>query len=140
MADADTVVEFSEDFVKAQRLRVPLWDRQGEKSTIALSEELAEYMLLSAWYAGALHEERLGHYAELRRLQGQWDHLEGWEMYRTGKTDSSRDEAKKLCDPDLWDELQARKWIIARLTEEIDRLNRDGEKAVSRTYTILTGT
>lgn len=138
--DADTIVEFSKDFVRAQALRVPLWDRKGEKSTMELSEELAEYMLLSAWYAGALHEERLTHYAELRRIEGRWDHLEGWEMYRTGKTDSSRDEAKRIADPELWDELQARRWIIARLSEEIDRLNRDAEKAVSRTFTILTGT
>lgn len=136
--DADAIVEFTEDFVNAQQLRVPLM--HPDKSAMMLSEELASYMLLSAWYAGALHEERLGHYAALRRDQGAWDHLEGWEMYRTGKTDSSRDEAKRMCDPDLWDRIQARKWIIARLSEEIDRLNRDGEKAVSRTYTILTGT
>lgn len=137
-ADVDAITAFSQDFINAQQLRVPLM--HPDKNAMALSEELASYMLLSAWYAGALHEERLGHYVGLREAQNRWDHLEGWEMYRTGKTDSSREEAKKVMDPELYDEIQARKWMISRLSEEIERLNRDGEKAVSRTYTILTGT
>lgn len=140
-ADIDAITAFSEDFVNAQQLRVPLMHPDsGPRATMALSEQLASYMLLSAWYAGALHEERLGHYVSLRDAQNRWDHLEGWEMYRQGKTDASREEAKKLMDPELYDEIQARKWMISRLSEEIERLNRDGEKAVSRTYTILTGT
>lgn len=140
MADVAAIVALSDDFKLAQQFRVPLWDRKGVKTTGQLAEELAEYMLLSAFYAGALHEERLGHYEELRGLQVRWEDLEGWEMFRTGKTDSSREEAKKICDPELYAEIAARKWIIARLSEEIERLNRDGEKTVSRTYTILTGT
>lgn len=140
MSDQEAGIELSEAFKTARALRVPLWSRAGDVSTADLAEELAEFMLLSAYYAGELADERLDHYITLRRLQGEWDHLEGWEMFRTGKTDSSRDEAKRVMRPELWDELATTKWIIARLSEEIDRLNRDAEKAVSRTYTMLTGT
>lgn len=140
MSDEPQDLELSENFTRASQLRVPLWDRAGEKSTMVLSEELAEYMLLSAWYAGALHEERLTLYQAHRKMQSEWDHLEGWETFQRGKTDSSREDAKRIIRPDLYDEIQQSKWMIARLSEEIDRLNRDAEKAVSRTYTILTGT
>lgn len=136
-----SVLELSKAFNLAKALRVPLWsDEDGPKPPLRLSGELGEYMLLSAFYAGELHEERLEIYAEQRAKQEEWDHLEGWEPFRNGKTDSSREEAKRLLRPELWDELQAAKWVVARLTDEIDRLNRDAEKAVSRAYTMLTGT
>ena len=126
----------------ASRLRVPVFDRLATPrySLSALAEELAEYMLLSAFAAGELHESRLDLRADLEEDLRRWEQLEGWEMYRQGKTDSSREEAKKQMEPELWARIASLKWLIAQLTDEMERLNRDGEKTVSRAYTILTGT
>lgn len=106
----------------------------------ALAEELAEYMLLSAFQAGELHEARLDLRADLEEDLRAWEQLEGWEAYRQGKTDSSREEAKKVMEPELWARIARLKWLINQLTDGMERLNRDAEKTVSRAYTILTGT
>lgn len=126
----------------ASQLRVPVFDRlkAPRYSMRDLSEEMAEYMLLSAHVAGDLHEERLGLRADLEDQLREWEQLGGWEIYRQGKTDSSREEAKKQHSPELWDAISRLKWVIQQLTDEIERLNRDAEKCVSRAYTILTGT
>lgn len=86
----------------ASRLRVPIFDRSQRYSMSALAEELAEYMLLSAFQAGELHESRLDLRADLEDDLRAWEQLEGWEAYRQGKTDSSREEAKKVMEPELW--------------------------------------
>jgi hypothetical protein len=126
----------------ASQLRVPVFDRKREPrySLRSLAEEMAEYMLLSAFQAGELHEARLGLRADLEELLREWEQLAGWEMYRSGKTDSSREEAKKQAEPELWANIAAVKWLINQRTDEMDRLNRDAETVVSRAYTILTGT
>lgn len=126
----------------ASQLRVPVFDRQARPrySMSALAEELAEYMLLSAFQAGELHEARLDLRADLESDLRTWEQLEGWESYRQGRTDSSREEAKKVMEPELWARIARLKWLINQLTDGMDRLNRDAEKVVSRAYTILTGT
>lgn len=133
-------MELSDAQKVAKDLRVPVWDRNGTEPIKVLVDQLAEFMLLSAYVAADLHSERLDDYLELRPKQLEWDHLEGWEMLRQGKTDSSREEAKRGLRPELHEEIDELKFRIARLTDEIERLNRDAEKAVSRAYTILTGT
>lgn len=142
MTPADELEEIRRKLRVASQLRVPVFNRlkQPRYSLRALSEELAEYMLLSSFQAGELHEARLGLRADLEELLRQWEQMEGWEMYRQGKTDSSREEAKKLAEPELWANISAVKWLINQLTDEMGRLNHDAEKVVSRAYTILTGT
>lgn len=130
----------SQTHLVAKALRVPVWDSKGEEPVRILIDALAEFMLLSAQVAGELHEERLDLKLKLHPKEFEWDTLEGWEMYRSGKTDSSREQAKRDANPDLYEEIRDLKFHIVLLTEEIDRLNRDAEKAVSRAYTILTGT
>lgn len=126
----------------ASRLRVPVFDRLAEPrySLRSLTEEMAEFMLLSAFQAGGLHELRIDVRCALEDAMREWEQLAGWEMMRQGKTDSSREEAKKQHSPELWDSIAALKRLVRALSEEIERLNRDAEKAVSRAYTILTGT
>lgn len=138
----DELAEVGRKLRVASQLRVPVFDRNATPrySLRSLSEELAEYMLLSAFQAGELHEARLGLRADLENDLREWEQLEGWEMYRQGKTDSSREEAKKQMEPELWARIAKLKWLIQQLTDEMERLNRDAEKTVSRAYTILTGT
>lgn len=142
MTPAAELEEIREKLRVASQLRVPVFDRKAQPrySLRALSEELAEYMLLSSFQAGELHEARLGLRADLEELLREWEQLEGWEMYRQGRTDSSREEAKKQAEPELWANISAVKWLVNQLTDEMDRLNHDAEKVVSRAYTILTGT
>lgn len=142
MTPAEELEAIREKLRVASQLRVPVFDRRAEPrySLRSLSEELAEYMLLSAFQAGELHEARLGLRADLEELLREWEQLEGWEWLRQGKTDSSREEAKKQHDPELWAKISAVRWLVNQLTDEMDRLNRDAEKVVSRAYTLLTGT
>lgn len=134
------MIELSATHDIAKAMRVPVWNRAAGESTRLLIDELAEFMLLSAQVAGELHEERLALKLELHPKDYEWDTLEGWEMMRQGKTDSSREQAKRDSRPDLYEEINNLRFHIGLLTDEIDRLNRDAEKAVSRAYTILTGT
>lgn len=127
----------SHALITAAALRVPIF-RPGTHRQAKL-DSLEEYMLVSAYWLGECHEERLSDYEALRGKESEWDQLQGWEAFRRGKTDSSIDEAKKVVRPDLWAEITDGRWHVARLTDEIERLDRDATK-VSRVYSIITGT
>jgi hypothetical protein len=120
----------------ATKLRMPRIPRdQGARARI---DALEDYMLLIAWHQGELSEARLGLYDELRTVNDAWAELVGWENFRRGKTDASIDEAKAKARPDLARARRQAQWLVARLTEEIDRLEKDATKA-SRAYTLATG-
>lgn len=120
----------------ASALRVPVFQRgTAVREKI---DALEEYMLLSSYQAGELHEERLTRYREVAEVESEWAEMTGYEMLQRGKTDTAREEAKKQLRPELWDILREQRWHVARLTEEIDRLDRDANR-VSRAYTIMTG-
>lgn len=120
----------------AKKLRMPRVKREdGQRARI---DALEDYMLLTAWHQGELSEARLGLYDELRTVNDAWAELVGWENFRRGKTDASIDEAKAKVRPDLARARTQAQWLIARLTEEIDRLEKDATKA-SRAYTLATG-
>lgn len=118
-------------------LRVPVFERGTAPRTRI--EALEEYLLLSANVQGDLTEERLDWLSRLVPLQDRWDHLEGWEELKQTRTEGGVRDAKRRVDPDLYDEIQDHQWMVKRLTEEIDRMERDATK-VSRAYTMLTGT
>lgn len=126
----------SEAHQVASKLRVPVFQR--ETAPREKIDQLEEYMLLSAYFAGELHRERLEHHQRVADLQLEWDHLAGWEPFRRSKTETAVEDAKRQLRPDLYDAIADARWAIARLSEEIDRLERDATK-VSRTYTFITG-
>lgn len=120
----------------AKSLRLPLFEPTvGPKQRI---ESLTDYMLLTAYWSAELSEHRFGLMEELKPLDYEWYYLEGWEPFRRNRTEGGVDAAKAQVRPDLWDAITDARWKIARLTEEIDRLERDATKA-SRAYTMLTG-
>lgn len=127
----------SESFRKAQALRFPVWSdpQPGAGQKI---QELEDHLMLGAYYDGELCTERHECYVALAVAQHGWHHLEGWEPLRQGKTDASIALAKRTLRPDLFDAMEQEKWWIRRLSEEIDRIERDYSKA-SRLYTMLTG-
>jgi hypothetical protein len=127
----------SEQHVRARALRVPLF--QPGTTVAAKAEQMEDYMLLSAWYLGELHDERLTLRERLKPLRDEWEDLDGWQMFQRGKTDQSVDKAKQTIAPELRQQIRDIDWQITQLTCEIERLDRDATK-VSRAYTMLTGT
>lgn len=119
----------------ASQYRVPVFKRGAVLQ--AKKDELEEFMLVSAFHGGELHEERLGLYAELEPLKRRWENLQGWEMHRRNKTEAGVNDAKRQMEPRLHAQISDLGWKIRRLSEEIDRLERDAGQ-VSRAYTILT--
>lgn len=125
-----------EKLAAAAKLRMPRIPReQGARARI---EALEDYLLETAWHQGELSEARLLLYDSLRTVDQEWEQLAGWEPFRRGKTDASIDHAKAQLRPELAQARSQAKYLIARLTEEIDRLERDATKA-SRAYTLATG-
>lgn len=101
-------------------------------------EKLEDHLLLVARWRGALEEGRLYMFDAVKTLEDQWDQITGWETIRVGKTEKSIVDAKRKLKPELYDGIREGKWLIARLTEQIRRLERDEEHVVSRAYTMLT--
>jgi hypothetical protein len=136
-------VEHSDAFQRARALRFPVWsrtERNGEPPPTSRKriEDLEDHISITAYYQGELEDERTEHYDELEDLLRQWDGIEGWQTFRTGRTDASIDQAKAQLNPGLWRQIKAKRYLIARLCEQIDRMERDATKA-SRIYTLLTG-
>jgi hypothetical protein len=101
-------------------------------------ESLESWMLLSAWTQGELAEERLDWLSSLVPLQDEWDHLTGWEHLRRTRTEIAVEQAKRMLRPDLYDQIQDHRWMIKRLDEEVDRMERESTKT-SRAYTMVVG-
>lgn len=120
----------------SKRLRIPTFEK-GTSPRVKI-DELETYLLLSAFTQGDLSEERLDVLVLLKPVQRRWEHLGGWESLKQTRTEAGVKDAKRRVDPQLYDELQDLEWKVKRLTEEIDRLERDATK-VSRAYSMITG-
>lgn len=117
-------------------LRMPVFEN-GAMPRVKI-DELESYLLLTAFQQGELAAERLEALVTLRELERQWDHLTGWEGLKRTRTEAAVDDAKRQMSPLLYDQKRDLEWTIKRLSEEIDRLERDATK-VSRAYTFITG-
>lgn len=120
----------------AAEQRIPR--RHPDESLAAHVEALESYMLESAWHQGELADERLRTHEALRELQEEWDHLTGWEPFKRTKTETAVEDAKRQLRPELYDGIQKARWLIARLNEQIARLDKDAERC-SRAYTLVSG-
>lgn len=125
--------------VTSIELRVPVFER-GTAPRMKI-DALEEYLLLSAHVQGDLTEERLDWMSRLVPLKDEWDHLpqEDWGHLRRTRTETAVTHAKRQVRPELYDDMMDIDWMIKRLTEEIDRMERDASKC-SRAYTMITGT
>lgn len=121
---------------KAADLRIPEVPRAlGPRARI---EALEDHLLLTAFHQGELEQARLEAHDALRIVEDAWDHLEGWEMARRTRTNAGVDDAKRQFRPDLYDARRNAQWLVKRLGEQIERLERDAFKC-SRAYTMATG-
>lgn len=128
----------SDTMEKAVALRFPVFDRDGEATLREKLEAIEDHVMACGFWHGELVEERLRLREEHRPRQHEWDHLEGWQSQRVGKTDQAVTEAKRALRPDLYDGLQSDRQRMQDLSEQIERLDRDHDKA-SRLYSIMTG-
>lgn len=100
---------------------------------------LEDHIFVVARWRCLLEEARLYMHEGRRILEDEWDEIEGWETVATGKTKEAQVQAKRTIKPELYDGIRTAKFLIERLGEQIKRLERDEEYAVSRAYTMITG-
>ena len=137
-----TTDEVRQLLFSAAALRMPKFD---ERDTVgARIDKLERYLLTIACTRGDLEEGRLYLQLALRNLQIKWDTIKGWEEHAAAteraRTKDAIAQAKRKVDPQTYDGIDEAKWLIARLTEQINRLSKMGDDQIaSRTYTLLAG-
>lgn len=119
----------------AAQLRAPL--RVGSRDE--RHDAYEEFLLQTAFHQAELAQELLAAHDAKVILDDEWEDMTGWERHRAGKTDASVDRAKAQANPKLAKARVKAAWLIARLTEQIDRLEGDASK-VSRAYAIMSRT
>lgn len=119
-------------------MRIPVFREDVAPS--AKIDQLESYLLLTAVIQGNLTEERVEWLSAMVPLKDRWDHMpeEQWGHLRRTRTETAVNHAKRMVDGSLYDELQDHEWMIKRLAEEIDRMERESVK-VSRVYTMIAG-
>lgn len=121
-------------------LRMPRID-PGDGTSYKV-ERLDTFLQEAAVARGNLEEARL--YADHARhkLEGQWDEIQGWEMHLgvplKKATGPQVTAAKRKASPTLYESIREAKWLVARLGDQISRIDKD-EDVASRRYTLLTG-
>lgn len=131
-----------ERLFEASRVRVPVFDQdESPGNKIA---KLEDFALKAARWRASLEEARLWLSEAHHELTVQWAMIEGWEVHAPGgkkRKDMTKDditEAKRLTSPGLWRDISDTKHVIAQLSNQIRRLEKD-EDRVSRIYTFITG-
>lgn len=102
--------------------------------------QLEDYLLLTAYTQGELTEVRMDWMCSLVPIRDEWDHMpnEEWAHLRRTRTETAVTHAKRMARPDLYDQMLDHDWMIKRLSEEFDRMEREAARA-SRVYTMITG-
>jgi len=126
------------------RLRMPRFEYgvHGEETPTAASakvEKLEEYLGDVAIARGDLEEARLWADHTRHSLEEAWEKVEGWQQQVPNKaTGPQIMEAKRKIDPATYGALRECKWVIAKLGDQIRRLEKD-EEVASRRYTLIVG-
>lgn len=107
-------------------------------------ELLEDYLNQTAVTRAELEQGRLWAHMALRELTAQWDDIKGWGMHLPSSGRQTKDDviaAKREVRPDLHQGLTEAKWLVERLSEQIERLGaRMGDDQVaSRIYTLIAG-
>lgn len=120
-------------------LRMPRF--QSDDVARVKIERLEDFMGEVAVARGNLEEARLWADHIRHTLDDDWTKIEGWQqgMSKPDKaTGPQITEAKRRVRPDIYDAIREAKWVVARLTDQIKRLEKDEENA-SRRYTLIVG-
>lgn len=118
------------------KLRVPVF-ASGTAASVKIGQ-LEDYLLLSAYSIGEMHEERVDFETALRDLDEQWDEIEGYQALMASKTVAGADAARAKLRPDLAASRRELRHWVKQLDREIERLDNEASK-VSRAYTMITG-
>lgn len=130
---SDLKFALSDTHTLALALRVPMWAKDEQPGVQAKIAALEDYLLLAAFYVGALQQERTEAHVELAPKEQAFDDLQV-----SGKTGPERDRNRQTLRPPLWREIKQLRWQIDRLTETLERLDREHDK-ISRAYTLMSG-
>jgi hypothetical protein len=107
-------------------------------------EALEDYLNLTAVTGAQLEHARLCAHGALKALGDQWDEIQGWGMHVPSNGRSTQADitaAKAEIRPDLHAGIKEAKWLVHRLTEQLDRLSKMGDDQVaSRIYSLISGT
>ncbi len=121
------------------RLRMPTFTADDTGSFKV--DKIENYMGDLAVARGDLEEARLWADHIRHALDDEWNKIDGWQQH-VSKPNSATGpqiiEAKRRIKPDIYDAIREAKWVVAKLTDQIKRLEKDEENA-SRRYTLLTG-
>lgn len=137
-----TVDEIRDVLERAASVRMPRFTPDlGSREKVELLED---YLNLTAVTRGELEEARLWAHMALRELLEQWDGIQGWGMHLPSNGRHTKDDvvaAKREIRPDLHVGLKEAKFLVERISEQIDRLgSRMGDDQVaSRLYTLIAG-
>jgi hypothetical protein len=137
-----SVDEIREVLTRAAAVRMPRFT--PEMHSRERVEILEDYLNLTAVARGELEEARLWAHMALRDLTQEWDDIKGWGMHLQGNGRHTKDDvvaAKREVRPELHDGIKEAKWLVERLTDQIDRIGaRMGDDQVaSRIYTLIAG-
>ena len=118
-------------------LRMPVFT--ADDNTGFKVDKIENYMGDLAVARGDLEEARLWADHIRHTLEETWEKVDGWQQQVPAKaTGPQIVEAKRKIDPATYAALRECKWVIAKLTDQIKRLEKDEENG-SRRYTLLTG-
>lgn len=122
----------------AAGLRMPGRDPgQGRGEWI---EALQDYLLETAQHRAELEEARLLMQETLRTLEHKWATMRGYEVGagRNLKTQADHDRAKEFADPGTAGARREAKFLVDRLSEQIERLGgMSDDQVVSRIYSMF---
>lgn len=120
-------------------IRVPQFD--PNESPRVKVEALENHLLRCAWHRAELEEALHWAIEAGKLLRRRWDGLQGWEaQLRAGRSTNEQVEAaKRTIDPELWDGMQEVRTLIESLRRQIVRLGGTDYDAVSRAYTLISG-
>lgn len=133
------VQEIRERLDVALKIRVPQFD----PSTPAREKisKLEDHLLKCAYHRAEL-EEALHWLVEAgKKLREEWDSIEGHQAMLRGSrpTKEQIDNAKRQIKPEVWDSLQELRTLVDSLQRQITRLGGTDYDAVSRAYTLISG-
>lgn len=120
----------------AADLRMPA--RDPEKGRAAWIEDLQDYLHKTAVARAELETARLLMHETLRELDGRWERMTGYQVGHSLKSRADHDRAKLQADPGLHDAKREAKFLVDRLSEQIERLGgMSDDQIVSRIYSMF---
>jgi hypothetical protein len=121
---------------RAADLRMP--GRDPDKGRAEWIGELQDYLQETAVMRADLETSRLLMHETLRTLDGQWETMEGYGVGKTLRTGPDHERAKRQQNPGLAAARKEAKFLVDRLSEQIERLGgMSDDQIVSRIYSMF---